>query len=281
MASPDNPLGAFLRERRARLDPADFGFATVRRRTPGLRREEVAQRAHMSATWYTWLEQGRGGAPSADALDRVAGALALTAAEREHLFLLAHGRPPEVGDPAPGAATARLQRVLDAMPGCPAFVKTSAWDVVAWNRAAAAVLTDYGALPTGARNILRLVFDPDRAAAMPDWEHAARQVVATFRLETARAGATDRAAALVDDLRQSSPAFAALWDRGDVSAHGEGTKRVSHPGGAVVLDYSTFAVDEQPDLGLVVYTPATAGDAERVRVLVERSDAAASGGPAG
>ena len=280
MASRDNPLGTFLRERRARLDPADFGFATVRRRTPGLRREEVAQRAHMSATWYTWLEQGRGGAPSADALDRVSAALALTAAEREHLFLLAHGRPPEVQNPPPGAVTGRLQRVLDAMPGCPAFVKTSAWDVIAWNRAAAAVLTDYGALPPGDRNILRLVFDPDRAATMPDWEHTARQVVATFRLETARAGATARAAALVDDLRQSSAAFAELWDQGDVSAHGEGTKRVRHPGGTVVLDYSTFAADDESDLGLVVYTPATARDAEWVRALVAASDAGASVGAA-
>ena len=92
----DNRLGTYLKDRRAKLDPAAFGLPLERRRTPGLRREEVAQRANVSATWYTWLEQGRGGAPSADVLDRIARALMLTDVEREHLFLLGLGRPPEV-----------------------------------------------------------------------------------------------------------------------------------------------------------------------------------------
>src|SRR6476469_11197383 len=91
----ENLLGAYLKDRRTRLDAAAFGFAGSRRRTPGLRREEVAQRANVSPTWYTWLEQGRGGAPSADVLDRIARALMLTEVEREHLFLLGLGRPPE------------------------------------------------------------------------------------------------------------------------------------------------------------------------------------------
>src|ERR1700675_3484558 len=91
----DNQLGTYLRDRRAKLDPAAFGFPLTRRRTPGLRREEVAQRANVSATWYTWLEQGRGGAPSADVLNRISRALMLTEVEREHIFLLALGRPPE------------------------------------------------------------------------------------------------------------------------------------------------------------------------------------------
>src|SRR3569833_4493522 len=91
-----NELGGYLKDRRTKLDPAAFGFPSVRRRTPGLRREEVAQRANISATWYTWLEQGRGGGASADVLDRIARALMLTDAEREHLFLLGLGRPPEV-----------------------------------------------------------------------------------------------------------------------------------------------------------------------------------------
>src|SRR6058998_3034203 len=95
-AAASNKLGAFLKDRRTRLDPATFGFAQGRRRTPGLRREEVAQRANISPTWYTWLEQGRGGAPSADVLNRIAAALMLTDIEREHLFLLGLGRPPEV-----------------------------------------------------------------------------------------------------------------------------------------------------------------------------------------
>src|SRR6266699_5211128 len=107
-----NLLGTYLKDRRGKLDPAALGFPLTRRRTPGLRREEVAQRANVSATWYTWLEQGRGGAPSADVLDRIARALMLTEAEREHVFLLALGRPPEIRYQAPESVSPRVQRVL-------------------------------------------------------------------------------------------------------------------------------------------------------------------------
>src|ERR1700748_1775567 len=131
-----NTLAAFLRDRRTRLDPVAFGFSG-RRRTPGLRREEVAQRANISPTWYTWLEQGRGGAPSADVLNRIADGLMLTEAEREHLFMIGLGRPPEVKYKAAEGVTPRLQRLLDALEVSPAIVKTATWDVVAWNRAAA------------------------------------------------------------------------------------------------------------------------------------------------
>jgi len=134
-------LGAYLKDRRAKLDPATFGFPLKRRRTPGLRREEVAQRANVSATWYTWLEQGRGGAPSAEVLDRIARALMLTDAEREHLFLIGLGRLPEVRYQGVEGVTPRLQRVLDSLELSPAVVKTSTWDVVAWNRAASAKKT--------------------------------------------------------------------------------------------------------------------------------------------
>src|SRR3984885_9822850 len=136
----DNQLGTYLKDRRARLDPAAFGCSLTRRRPPGLRREEVASRANVSATWYTWLEQGRGGAPSADVLDRIARALMLMEVESEHLFLLALGRPPEVRYQAVEGVTPRLQRVLDALPLSPAYLKTSRWDIVAWNRAATVVL---------------------------------------------------------------------------------------------------------------------------------------------
>src|ERR1700761_8783444 len=111
----ESAFGAYLKDRRAKLDPAAFGFLPGRRRTPGLRREEVAQRAHISPTWYTWLEQGRGGAPSAQVLDRIAHALLLTEVEREHVFLLGLGRAPEVHYQPVEGISPRLQRVLDAM----------------------------------------------------------------------------------------------------------------------------------------------------------------------
>lgn len=134
MASHKDSLGSYLRNRRTRLDPAAFGLEAGRRRTPGLRREEVAQRANISPTWYTWLEQGRGGAPSAAVLDRLAKGLRLTEAEREHLFMLGLGRPPEVRYKAANGVTPRLQRVLDALEFSPAIVKTATWDVVGWTR---------------------------------------------------------------------------------------------------------------------------------------------------
>src|SRR6266478_2472384 len=197
----DNPFGTYLKDRRAKLDPAAFGLPLGRRRTPGLRREEVAQRANVSATWYTWLEQGRGGAPSADVVDRIARALMLTEVEREHLFLLALGRPPEIRYQTAEGVTPRLQRVLDALELSPAYVKTSTWDIIAWNRAASMVLADYGALPPEQRNGLRLVFCNARVrAAMPNWDSDARFVVAAFRADTARAGTAENAKALVDEL---------------------------------------------------------------------------------
>ena len=118
----DNLLGSYLKDRRARLDPGAFGFSPERRRTPGLRREEVAQRANISPTWYTWLEQGRGGAPSADVLERIARALMLTETEREHLFLMGLGHPPEARYQRNEGVTPRLQRVLDALDPTPALM---------------------------------------------------------------------------------------------------------------------------------------------------------------
>jgi transcriptional regulator with XRE-family HTH domain len=190
-ARTDNPLGAYLKDRRTRLDPAQLGLPLKRRRTPGLRREEVAARANVSATWYTWLEQGRGGAPSAEVIDQIAQALMLTDVEREHLFLLALGRPPEARYQAADPVTPLLQRMIDAMELSPVLVRTPTWDVVAWNRAASAVLTDYGALPLGQRNIVRQIFhNPRIRAAQPNWEGVARFVVAAFRADVARARRT-------------------------------------------------------------------------------------------
>ncbi len=268
-AKPDNPLGAYLRNRRTRLDPAAFGLSGTRRRTPGLRREEVAQRANISPTWYAWLEQGRGGAPSADVLNRIAGGLMLTEPEREHLFMLGLGRPPEVRYKAAEGVTPRLQRLLDALEASPAIIKTATWDVVAWNRAAAVVLTDYGALPPQERNILRLLFGNSRIrAAQEDWDHMARFLVGAFRADAARAGAVSEVGELVAELCRISPEFEALWRDNDVRVHGEGTKRLRHAIlGSIELEYSGFAVDGRPDLGMIVYNPVTSYDADRIRLL--------------
>jgi transcriptional regulator with XRE-family HTH domain len=267
----ENALGSFLKDRRAKLDPAALGFSSERRRTPGLRREEVAQRANISPTWYTWLEQGRGGAPSPDVLDRIARALMLTDVEREHLFLLGVGRPPEVRYRKDEGVTPRLQRVLDALEPSPALIRTATWDIVAWNRAATVMLTDYDALPPDRRNVLRFIFlDPRVRAAQYDWESVARFVVGTFRADAARAGAAAEVQPLVDELCRLSPEFKSMWSDNDVRAHGEGVKHIRHPIiGPVAFEYSAFAVDGRADLSLVIYNPATAADAEQIRSLLE------------
>lgn len=263
-------LGSFLKDRRARLDPAALGFSTARRRTPGLRREEVAQRAHVSATWYTWLEQGRGGAPSADVLNRIARALMLTDAEREHLFRIGLGRPPDIAWRETEGVTPRLQRVLDAFAFSPALVHTQLWDIVAWNRAAAAVLTDYSELPPGERNILRLIFTrPAALKAQEHWKSVARFVVSGFRATVAGALTLPAVRNFVDDMCRISPEFDALWRSNEVAFHNEGTKQIHHPkAGLITMDFSSFTVDGRPDLSMVVYNPETEKDAARVRSLI-------------
>jgi transcriptional regulator with XRE-family HTH domain len=263
----DERLGAYLRDRRARLDPVTFGFPQGRRRTPGLRREEVAQRANISPTWYTWLEQGRGGAPSADALDRISRALMLTDVEREHLFLLGLGRPPDRRYRPEDGVTPRLKRVLDALEPTPALIRTATWDVVAWNRAASVLLIDFEAAEPGGRNMLRLMFlDSGMRQAQYDWESVARYVVGAFRVEAARAGAADEVRPLVDELCAASPDFKKMWDAGDLwGAPGEIVKHLRHPVlGEIAFEHSAFAVDGRPDLSLLIYNPATEQDAQKI-----------------
>ena len=266
----ESRLGAYLKDRRTKLDPAALGVPMKRRRTPGLRREEVAQRAHVSATWYTWLEQGRGGAPSADVLDRIAHALLLTDVEREHLFLLGLGRPPEARFRATEGISPRIQRILDALECIPAFIKTSTWDIIAWNRAAAAVF-GYDTLAPERRNILRRIFcDPAARAANVHWESVARFAVATFRADVARAGAAEAITSLVNELCLLSPEFEAMWRDNDVRGYGEGTKQLCHPlVGMLALEYSAFAVDGRLDLSLVLYNPATPEDGDKIRRLIK------------
>jgi hypothetical protein len=178
----------------------------------------------------------------------------------------------------PPGVTPRLQRLLDTLEYSPAFVKTATWDIVAWNRAATIVLTDYDALPPEGRNILRLIFtDPRLRDAQFNWEAVARFVVGAFRAETARAGANAEAAPLVEELSRASPEFAAMWQANDVHGHGEGIKHLRHPVlGPIAFEFSAFAVDGRPDLGLVVYNPATEEDMARARALIRTQEGSAA-----
>ncbi|MDY6961729.1 MAG: helix-turn-helix transcriptional regulator [Pseudomonadota bacterium] len=265
-------LPAFLRRCRERLDPAAFGLGGGKRRTPGLRREEVAQRANASVTWYTWLEQGREGTPSADMLDRLSRALALSADEREHLFLLAQHRPPSVGRATGQPSMGKLQGVLDSLSGAAAFIKNHRWDVLAWNEPALAVLTDYTALPLDQRNILEILFcRSEPRARLPMWEVDARAAIAAFRRDVARVGAGGEVQPLISSLMGRSECFRRFWDEGIVATLAEGRKIAVLPGiGRINLDYSAFGVEGAPHLSMVVYTPVSDSD----RALLEAAVAA-------
>jgi transcriptional regulator with XRE-family HTH domain len=254
---PTVTLGVFLRDRRARVTPA-ASPSPSRRRTPGLRREEVAARAGVSITWYTWLEQGRGGPPSEDALERIARALELDRAGREMLFLLAQQRPPRVEPTATPTTNVpkTVRRVLDAL-SVPALVKTTTWDVLAWNEAMIP-FRDFAKLTPRDRNTLRAIFlSPAAKARMGDWEERARAVVATFRMDVARIGGSAEATALVAELCEGSADFRQMWSENDVQTHAMGRKKIRHPTmGEVKLEYSSFPVDGAEGLSLVVFTAA-------------------------
>jgi len=272
LSSPTLTLGGYLRDRRERLAPdPDAGR---RRRTPGLRREEVAARAGVSVTWYTWLEQERGGPPSDEVLERLAGALELDGAGREALFLLAQQRPPPLRPAPPPAVTPTLQRVLDGMATSPAIIKTPTWDVVAWNEAAVAVLGDYSAVPARERNVLRRLFDPENPRyASPDWESDARFAIGVFRLDVARAGDSPEAAALAAEMLGSSADFRRLWAENGIRSHWIGRKRFEHPvAGPYVLETSAFPVDGADGLSMIVFSPASPADLRAVElILAERA----------
>jgi transcriptional regulator with XRE-family HTH domain len=257
-------LPEFLRDRRERLHPE----SAERRRTPGLRREEVAQRAGVSVTWYTWLEQGRGGVPSDEVLERLARALELDDTNREMLFLLAHDRPPPRRHRPPGEVTRALQRVLDNL-HVPALVKTPTFQIVAWNRAAVAVLGDYAALPERERNILRRVFHPDAATFLPYADDMRRTCLAAFRVDIARAGASEEAAALVDELLEASEEFRELWATSELSTHGVRHRRLERPSvGELLFETSMFSVDDSDGLSMLVLSPVDDASARGIEQLI-------------
>ena len=264
----DTSLGSYLRERRTHLDAAALGYGGGRRRTAGLRREEVAERAGMSVNWYSWLEQGRGGTPSPSALDRLSQALILTEPERRHLFLLGLGRLPEDRYRPLLTATPRLQRVLDSLAPSPAIVRTATWDVIAWNTAAI-VLDDYDAYPAEQRNIMRLLFlEPGARCVNPDWLALARFIVGIFRADVVRAEVRPIVQPLLDELNAKSPEFAAMWSDSKVHGACDGVRRLLHPVlGELELEFSSFNVDGQSDLVLLIYTPTTDDVADKIKLF--------------
>jgi transcriptional regulator with XRE-family HTH domain len=258
--------GDFLRSRRGRLAPSDVGLPQgVRRRTPGLRREEVAMLAGVGTTWYTWLEQGREIRPSNEILSALAEVLRLDPAERHHLFSL-YDRPTRerrlpgeehVGEP--------LQHMVDGLAGQPAFVLGWRWDILTWNRAAEMVIGPYAALHGGKPNALdRLFSDPAHRRLYVDWENVARGALATFRADCAPYIGDPDFESMVARLTRLSPEFAAWWPQRDVAHRLAGKKRLAHPAvGRMHFAFSTLAVGDRPGIKLFVLTAVDEEDTPR------------------
>jgi transcriptional regulator with XRE-family HTH domain len=249
-------LGEFLRSRRARLRPEDVGIPDYgRRRVPGLRREELAQLAGVSADYYVRLEQGRDIQPSEAVLDAIARALRLDDAERQHLHRLVRPRPRTARRLPAQRVRPGVRRLLDQMERIPAFVLGRRMDVLAWNRMAAALVADFDALPPHRRNMLGHVFlDPSARELYPDWDVVAEETVAYLRLATGIDPDDAELAALVGELTLNSDVFARLWTRHDVREKTHGSKRFEHPlAGPLTLEYETLALPD-PGQVLVTYT---------------------------
>ncbi|MER8067321.1 helix-turn-helix transcriptional regulator [Streptomyces sp. NPDC094034] len=274
-ASSGNELGEFLRSRRAVLDPVALGFPDDGRlrRVPGLRREELAQLAHVSLDYVVRLEQGRTRRVSRPVLEALADTLQLAPDERAYLFTVADvSRPPTPRKSVRTEVAPKLRQLLDGMRDIPAMVLSRRMDVLAWNPLAAALLTDFGTLPPGERNLIRLTFlDDEFRALYADWPRAARDCVAVLRMEAGRNPKDQAVSALVGELSVRDPDFRTWWATHQVRGPRELSKTYRHPlVGDLALDVHQFSVDTHPDQQLVAYTaPPGTPTEERLRFLIQ------------
>lgn len=257
-------LGEFLRARRARLRPSEVGLpaGTTLRRTPGLRREELAALAGLSIDYYIRLEQGRETNPSTAILDGLAAALHLTDEEHEYLYTLANHaarrtRPSRQGtarDVRPG-----VRQLLETVRPCPAYVQNSVNDILAANPEALALFAGLEQWPTHRRNTVRYVFcHPAARTLYPDWENTATATVANLRARSTTTPDSPELADLVADVSARSPEFARLWNRYDLRYRRSQTKAFHHPEvGDVVLSYETLTLDDGLRLSILQAEPGT------------------------
>lgn len=257
-ADATRELAAFLRTRRERLAPADVGLpARSRRRTPGLRREEVADLAGVSVDYVIRLEQGRGLRPSPEVLEALARALRLSEDERGYLFDLARQRPVRSRRPTGQAAPSLAQLVQDLSP-LPAMLIDLRFDVLAWNPEMAALMLDFGALPPEERNVLLVcLLDPRLQEFYGDRDRAIREGIADLRAAWAANPQDAGLAALVEELLTRSSEFARLWALRDVKVNGRGHKPLRHPEvGPLTVAYEVLAPLQDPDQRLIIYRAA-------------------------
>ncbi len=266
-------LAGFLRSRREMLNPEQLGLKPgPRRRTPGLRREEVAQLSGVSLTWYTWLEQGRDIGVSRQVLEALSQTLRLTPAERRHLFTLADTAiPAEL--PQRLGVNPTLRSLVKTLDPNPAHVVDDCWDVLAANRAYASLVGGLSDLPAEERNSIWLLFSrPEMQSLLVDWQREVRDILGQFRISVGKHPDDPRTTALIETLTRTSAAFRGLWEKHPVHAFRPTTKRFSHPrAGRLDLNYTKLDVAEAPGQHLVVFMPASDADALALQRLVDQS----------
>lgn len=260
-------LAAFLRTRRERLQPTDVGLpARNRRRTPGLRREEVAELANIGVSWYTLLEQGQNVHPSRSVLESLARALRLTVAEEQHLFLLVYGKKSVTRLMEEEQVAPALQRVIDALNPHPAFIIGRRWDVLSANRAAELLFRFHEPCPPHSRNVIWRFLQLGDHSIDQDWEKQAQSLVAAFRVDYARYPGDTSFREIIEDLQHVSPQFRLWWDQQNVRGLPDGPRVMQHPQlGLLEFDHVTFQTSLVPDLRVKVYSasPATAAKLEQ------------------
>jgi transcriptional regulator with XRE-family HTH domain len=260
-------LGAFLRSRRERIRPEQVGLRSLRRRrTPGLRREEVAQLAGLGVTWYTWLEQGRDIHASAQVLDAIARTLQFDAHEHSHLFTLAGVATTTIADECV-ALCPTVQPLIEQLEPFPASVVNSRLDLLTWNRTYASFFDDLDTILTEDRNVLWLAFThPDWRNVIVDWDDVAGRMVGEYRAAMAEHLDDPAWKTLVARLHRASPEFTEVWERHEVQGVESRTKRAMHPtAGLLLLDYTNLWIGQQVGTRIIAFTPAD----ERTRRRLE------------
>ncbi|QBD76012.1 transcriptional regulator [Ktedonosporobacter rubrisoli] len=270
-------LADFLRTRRARLRPEQFGFPTKpSRHTPGLRREELAQLVGVGISWYTWLEQGRNIQVSCQVLERLADILQLNGEERCHLFILARGPKPLLEPREHEIQTSPYQAILDALGACPAYVLDRRLNVIAWNESASRVIGDFThRSEERARNLLWSMFMlPSSRKRFANWERAARGCIARFRALSDQYPDDRWLAELIADLQEASPEFRAWWPRHDILLRCKGSSEIQHPlVGLLAFQQTMLAVPERSDWQMVVHTPLPQTDTAAKLDAIMRAEA--------
>ncbi|MCI3269713.1 helix-turn-helix transcriptional regulator [Streptomyces cylindrosporus] len=265
-------LAAFLRGRRARVTPADVGMPPgLRRRTPGLRREEVAQLSGVGVTWYTWLEQGRPINASAQVLDAVARTLRLDAPEREHLYRLAEVPFEPVPERMTQTVAPEVQGILDGLDPLPAVVYNSRYDILATNPAYRDLFMVPATLRIGVPNVLWTLFTvPEKACPVVHRERELPVMVATLRSWYGRHVGEPAWEDYIRALSAASPYFAELWASGEVIPPGPRVKTFHHEAvGELRMTSQSLQIDGMPECRIVVYTPADEAAHRKSRLLRE------------